>query len=89
MLALKVIAIPILLLAAVGFALAMWSETLLVNVTVETGEVDVKFSDWSCSDNGPDPQAEGFNNSEGKDVASCSVQVEGMDEEGDAIKLMV
>lgn len=88
-LALKVIAIPILLLAAVGFALAMWSETLLVNVTVETGEVDVKFSDWSCSDNGPDPQAEGFNNSEGKDVASCSVQVEVEDEEGDAIKLMV
>ncbi|MEM4570153.1 MAG: hypothetical protein QXE66_02465 [Desulfurococcaceae archaeon] len=87
--ALKAIAIPIVILATIGFALAMWSETLLVNVTVETGEVDVKFSDWYCSDTGPDPQAEGYHNEEGKDVASCSIEIERVDEEGDVIKLLV
>ncbi|MEM1628457.1 MAG: hypothetical protein QW551_04180 [Desulfurococcaceae archaeon] len=85
----KTLAIPILALAIIGMALAMWSETLLLNVTVETGEVDVKFSDWYCSDTGPDPQAEGFHNEEGKDVASCVIEVETMDDEGDVIKLAV
>lgn len=87
--ALKAIAIPLAILAAIGFALAMWSETLLVNVTVETGEVDVEFSDWYCSDTGPDPQALGFYNEEGKDVASCTIEVESLDDEGDVIKLAV
>ncbi|MEM0000269.1 MAG: hypothetical protein QXH02_04220 [Desulfurococcaceae archaeon] len=89
MIALKAIAIPIVLLVTIGFALAMWSETLLVNVTVETGEVDVKFSEWYCSDTGPDPQAEGYHNEEGKDVASCNIEVEEYDDEGDPIKLLV
>lgn len=83
------IAIPIVILAAFGFALAMWSETLLVNVTVETGEVDVKFSEWYCSDTGPDPQAEGYSNEEGKNVANCIVEPELYDEEEDVIKLAV
>lgn len=85
----KTIAIPIVILAVVGFALAMWSETLLVNVVVQTGEVDVKFTEWYCSDTGPDPQAEGFNNQEGKNVASCNISVESYDDEGDVIKLAV
>lgn len=89
MLALKTLAVSIALLATMGIALAMWSETLLVNVTVYTGEVDVKFSSWSCSDSGPDPQAPGFHNTEEKNVASCDIQVERLDEEGDPIKLLV
>ncbi|PUA33590.1 MAG: hypothetical protein B7O98_04005 [Zestosphaera tikiterensis] len=78
-----------LLVLVLGAALAMWSETLKVNVKVETGEVKVKWSDWSCSDTGPDPQAEGYNNKEGKDVASCGIEIEVKDNEGNPIKLLV
>lgn len=78
-----------ILVLALGTALAMWSETLEINTAVNTGEVDVKWSDWWCSDEGSDPQGEGYNNPEGKDVASCNVEVEVEDEEGDAIKLLV
>ncbi len=78
-----------ILVLALGSALAMWSETLRINATVETGEVDVKWSEWWCSDEGPDPQGEGYSNEEGKDVASCNVEVEAYDDEGDAIKLLV
>lgn len=85
----KSIAIPIVIIAALGLALAMWSETLTVDVTVNTGEVDVKFSGWACSDTGSDPQAEGFHNEEGKDVAWCSVTGGDVDDEGDLIELVV
>ncbi len=80
-----------LLIASIGAVAAMWSETLKVNVNVNTGEVDVKWSSWSCNDNGADPQIPNstFNNDEGKDVARCYVQAEKEDEEGDVIKLNV
>ncbi|ADM27346.1 conserved hypothetical protein [Ignisphaera aggregans DSM 17230] len=78
-----------LIAMVLGTALAMWSETLMVNVAVNTGEVKVKFSDWYCSDKGADPQAEGFHNTEGKDVASCDISVEVRDGEGNPIKLLV
>lgn len=82
--------IPIaVLLTVLASAVAMWSETLLINVTVKTGEVDVEFSDWFCTDEGPDPQAEGFSNEEGKNVAKCLIEEEEHDEEGDVIKLNV
>ena len=81
--------IPLVMVVAVlGMAFAMWSETLMMNVTVNTGEVKVKFSGWGCSDTGPDPQAEGFSNSENKDVATCSVDVELYDD-SNPIKLHV
>jgi len=77
-------------LASIGAAAAMWSETLMVNVYVSTGEVDVKWSDYYCSDTGSDPQIpDGFSNEEGKDVASCTVEEELYDEENDLIKLRV
>ncbi len=72
----------LLLAAIIGVGYAMWSETLRVNVTVNTGEVDVEFSDWSCSDTGIDPGKD-------KDVASCTVEEEEYDDEGDVIKLLV
>ena len=58
--------------------MAMWSETLRANVYVNTGEVKVKWSEWYCSDTGPDPQDEyyGYSNEEGKDVAQCIVTAE-------------
>jgi len=79
----------VLALIAIGAALAMWSETLMLNVNVNTGEVKVKFSDWYCTDTGPDPQAPGFHNEEGKNVAECNISVEETDSEGNAIKLLV
>ena len=82
--------IPLAMVAIVlGAAFAMWSEVLKVNVTVNTGEVDVAFAKWWCSDKGPDPQARGFHNEEGKNVANCSVTVEKVDTEHDVIKLKV
>lgn len=87
----KIFAITLVSILLIGFgtAMAMWSETLKLNAYVNTGEVKVKWSDWSCSDTGPDPQAPGFNNSEGKDVAQCIVTVEEEDSEGNPIKLNV
>ncbi|MEM0021626.1 MAG: hypothetical protein QW039_03450 [Fervidicoccaceae archaeon] len=76
-------------LALITSAVAMWSETLRLNVTVNTGEVKVAFSGWKCSDEGSDPQAQGFDNSEGKDVAWCSVASEVLDSNGNVIKLNV
>ncbi len=89
----KVFGIITLAVILVGFgtAMAMWSETLKVNVYVDTGEVKVKWSDWNCSDTGPDPQAVnlGFHNEEEKDVATCYVTPEIRDEENNVIKLNI
>ena len=89
----KIFGIVMLAVILVGFgtAMAMWSETLKVNVYVDTGSVKVKWSDWSCSDTGPDPQATdlGFHNEEGKDVAKCYVTPERYDEYNNTIKLNV
>jgi len=79
----------VLAVIALGAALAMWSESLTVNVSVSTGEVKVKFSDWYCSDTGADPQAQGFSNTEGKDVASCDISIEEVDSGNNAVKLLV
>jgi len=82
--------IPVIVaLALIASAFAMWSESLGINVTINTGEVKVKFSDWSCSDTGADQQLPGFDNSEGKDVASCSVEPEIYDDDGNPVKLSV
>lgn len=78
-----------ILLASLATAYAMWSETLKINVAINTGEVAVEWSDWACSDTGPDPQAPGFNNDEGKDVAQCIIEPEVYDDEGNVIKLNV
>jgi len=48
-----------------GVALAMWSETLYVHVTVNTGYVDVSIS----------AQCVEAQEAEGKDVGSCEVEV--------------
>lgn len=82
--------IPIIMaIIVIAGAVAMWSDTLKINATIKTGEVKVKFSDWTCSDSGSDPQAQGFHNEERKDVASCNVNVEASDGEGNPIKLSV
>lgn len=84
------IALAGLAILALGTAIAMWYETLLVNTYVETGEVKVAWTNWVCSDNGPDPQAgEGFHNEEGKNVAQCIVQPEIYDEEQNVVKVNI
>ncbi|MHC1601461.1 MAG: hypothetical protein ACXQTB_03855 [Candidatus Nezhaarchaeales archaeon] len=71
--------ITALALLFMGGSYAMWSETLKINVTVNTGEVDVEWSAWSVSES-----------DHGKPwVANTSVWVEKYDDEGDAIKLAV
>jgi hypothetical protein len=87
----KIIGITMLAILLVGFgaAVAMWYDTLKVNTYINTGTVKVKWSEWYCSDTGPDPQAPGFNNTEGKDVASCMVEPEINDTDNNTIKLKV
>ncbi len=58
----------VLALALMGVVYALWSETLEIDGTVNTGEVDVAFQNASDDDNGIDP---GYD----KDVANCSVSV--------------
>ena len=66
-----------LALLLIGGSYAMWSEVLKINVTVNTGEVDVKWSDWSVSES-----------DHGKPwVANTTISVEEYDDEGDEIKL--
>lgn len=55
-------------LMAVGLGYGMWSKTLDINGTVNTGKVDAGFAHVACSDTGTDP---GYD----KDVASCSVEL--------------
>ena len=70
-------------------ALAMWSETLRINATVNTGEVSVEFVSWMQSDEGADPQDEGFHNEEEKDVASTTINVIQAGNHEGAIELLV
>mgnify|MGYP005858980515 CR=1 FL=1 len=58
----------VLALALMGIAYAWWDETLTINGTVQTGEVDVAFQNASDDDEGTDP---GYD----KDVADCEVEV--------------
>jgi len=75
----RVFMITALALLFIGGSYAMWSETLKVNVTVNTGEVDVKWSNWSVSES-----------DHGKPwVANTSVSVAEYDNEGDAVTLAV
>ncbi len=87
----KIIGITMLAVLLVGFgaAVAMWYDTLRVNTYIHTGTVKVKWSAFNCSDTGPDPQAPGFNNTEQKDVASCSVEPELYDDYNNTVKIKV
>jgi hypothetical protein len=80
-----------LILASIGAVSAMWYQSLAINVYVHTGTVAVEWSNWSCSDTGADPQTpeSGFDNSEDKDVASCIVTPEIIDDDGHTVKLNV
>jgi hypothetical protein len=59
-------AVLMIALMAIGFAYGLWSKTLYINGTVNTGSVNAEFANVVCSDTGVDP---GYD----KDVASCNV----------------
>jgi predicted ribosomally synthesized peptide with SipW-like signal peptide len=77
----------IVLLAGIGVAYGLWSETLTIDGTVETGEVDVMF-EWvekseMVSINGAAPVAEPTSPIDKSGAANCITEIEdlGTDEE--------
>jgi hypothetical protein len=77
------------MLASLVGAYSMWSETLTISGTVNTGEVKVVIANYTCSDLGADPQIpdSNFSNIEGKDVASCEVTP--ITEDGNIVGLQI
>ena len=76
--------LALVMLASMSIALAMWSETLKINVTVNTGEVDVEWSNFWDNDTVEKPEAR-----PPLDVTQVYVEAEDWDTEGDTIKLNV
>jgi len=60
--------IPMIALSLVGASYALWSKTITLDGTVQTGIVDKKIVSVFCSDTGIDP---GYT----KDVASCTAEI--------------
>jgi len=73
--------LALVMLASVSVALAMWSETLRINVTVNTGEVDVVWSSFWDNDTIEKPEVP-------LDVTKVYVEAEEYDD-GGVIKLNV
>jgi hypothetical protein len=73
-------------LAVVMVGFAMWSKTLVVQGSVETGEVDMTFSNFSCSDIPGQPDL-----GQDKDVgsATCTLQDTDGDGDGDVLQISV
>ncbi|NOZ88710.1 MAG: hypothetical protein GXO15_02150 [Crenarchaeota archaeon] len=87
--AIYTLAMAAILLAIVGAAYAAWTETLRIEATVKTGELDVAFDENSLqvTDTGADPQADGYDNGEDFDVAQAYLQPLSHDDEGDLVAL--
>ncbi|MEM1970669.1 MAG: hypothetical protein QW422_07410 [Sulfolobales archaeon] len=64
---------PVIALAILFSAVAMWYDTLKIHATIETGSVDVEFGDVWCEE---------VEEAEGKDVGSCSVKLDEVENEG-------
>jgi hypothetical protein len=71
----------LLLITVVGGAAALWSETLRINFEINTGEVDVEWSDYWTNETGYGEQTKPW-------VANCTVEPEIFDD-GGPIKLLV
>ena len=71
----------ILALGAMGTGLAFWTDTLTLNGTVATGDLDVSFINGYSNDEGNDPGLSGghgdgtYNPDTGYDAASCTVAI--------------
>lgn len=64
-----------LLTLALFSSSAMWYDALGASARLNTARDCVVFVDYFCSDVGPDPQLTGFSNPEGKDAATCLVEL--------------
>lgn len=71
--------LALVMLASMGIAFAMWSETLKINVTVNTGEVDVAWVEAWSNDTIEKPDVP-------LDVTTVTIEPEVYDDEGDLIK---
>ena len=60
----------VLALGTLGVGYAMWTDTVLIDGEVSTGNLILGVVDISTNDTGADPQCGDGNNLEGKDVAS-------------------
>lgn len=58
-------AVVLIALVVAGLAYAHWSETLYINGSVSTGELDVAIISATCNDEGIDP-------GKNKNVVSCA-----------------
>jgi len=91
----KLMTIPIVLMLALlimGFAYAHWSQTLYIEGTAESGELDWELVGWSCLDQGVDwhcrdgfagPPPYFWLDPKGKDVGSQELIPHDTDEDGD------
>jgi hypothetical protein len=61
-------AVLMVALMGVGYAYAHWTDTLLINGTINTGSINVKYTSVTCSDTGTDPDYT-------KDVGSCTTGI--------------
>lgn len=64
----------VLALGTLGVGFALWSETLYIEGTVDTGEVAAEWTGCYCFDQGLDPNPDGSN--KGKDVGSTVCEIE-------------
>jgi predicted ribosomally synthesized peptide with SipW-like signal peptide len=60
-------------LAVIGFTYAYWTETIKIEGSVATGELDAEFSAATCKDNETPPP----------DVGTCTVTLSDSDNDGD------
>jgi predicted ribosomally synthesized peptide with SipW-like signal peptide len=80
-------------LAMTGVAFAWWTETLTIQGTISTGELDVEFTNIQSNDSGTslDPiKVDGQRVTSGYNVATCvAVGEDGPDGDGDLSKITV
>lgn len=65
--------IPIIALSIIGTSYALWSKTIMLTGTIETGTVDKQMANIDCQDQGLDPADIGV---EQKDVGVCTANID-------------
>lgn len=81
--------VMLIITSVITFAYSSWSDKLKPSISTGIAKDYVSFVEWSCSDIGPDPQVEGYSNTEDKNVGSCSLDVIEIDRCGSNIVLSV
>ncbi len=74
---LSICLVAVLSLTLMGFGFAKWTDSVVLEGKVATGNIGVNIESVGCNDQGADPQKWPGKNTEGKDVASCSMVQDG------------